>query len=104
MRLPELLTESDTSIYRLAKNSGVPYTTVREIYSGKTEIEKCSGETLYKLAKALDVPIETLLEDAMEHRPGFKEQYPGALRGDNLDAIIEVAKRKREEKKEGKSE
>jgi transcriptional regulator with XRE-family HTH domain len=60
------------TIYRLAKRSGVPYTTVREICNGKTGIEKCSGETLYKLAKALDVTMEALVEDAMEHRPGFE--------------------------------
>ena len=72
MRLNEILSEKTMSMYRLSKNSGVPYTTVREICNGKTGIEKCSGETLYKLAKALDVPMETLVEDALEYRPGFE--------------------------------
>jgi hypothetical protein len=36
--------------------------------SGKTQIEKCSGETLYRLAKALQVPMEVLLESAMEQK------------------------------------
>lgn len=35
------------------------------ICSGRARIEKCSGDTLYKIAKVLDVPMETLLEDAM---------------------------------------
>jgi plasmid maintenance system antidote protein VapI len=72
MRLNDILAEKSTTIYRLAKNSGVPYTTVREICSGKTAIEKCSGETLYKLAKALDVTMESLLSEAMERRPDFE--------------------------------
>jgi hypothetical protein len=33
-----------------------------DICSGKVKTEKSSGETRYKLAKALDVPIETLIE------------------------------------------
>ncbi|MDR2665267.1 MAG: helix-turn-helix transcriptional regulator [Oscillospiraceae bacterium] len=72
IRLNEILTKTNTTIYKLAKNSGIPYTTVRDICSGNTKIEKCSGETLYKLAKTLDVPIEMLLDDAMEYRPGFE--------------------------------
>jgi transcriptional regulator with XRE-family HTH domain len=72
MRLNEILAETGATIYRLAKNSGVPYTTVREICSGKTGIEKCSGETLYKLAKALGITMETLVADAIEYRPSFE--------------------------------
>jgi len=72
MRLIDILSEKDMTMYRLAKKSSVPYTTVRDIYSGKTGIEKCSGETLYKLAKALDISIEALIADAVEYRPGFE--------------------------------
>ena len=72
MNLNELLAQKGITKYRLAKSSGIPQTTVIDICSGKTRIEKCSGETLYKLAKILDVSIETLLEDAMGYRPGFE--------------------------------
>jgi len=72
MRLTDILAEKDMTMYRLSKNSGVPYTTVRDICSAKTGIEKCSGETLYKLAKALDISIEALIADAVEYRPGFE--------------------------------
>lgn len=37
----------------LAKLSDVPHARLNDICSGKTRIEKCSGETLYKLAKVL---------------------------------------------------
>jgi transcriptional regulator with XRE-family HTH domain len=72
MYLNEILAKTDMTIYKLAKNSGVPYTTVHDIHCGKTRIEKCSGETLYKLAKTLGITIERLIEDSMECRPGFE--------------------------------
>lgn len=62
MYLNDLLTEKKISRYRLAKDSGVPQTTVVDICSGKARIEKCSAETLYRIAKALDVPMESLIE------------------------------------------
>lgn len=62
MYLNDLLTEKKISRYRLAKDSGVPQTTVVDICSGKARIEKCSAETLYRIAKALDVSMESLIE------------------------------------------
>lgn len=54
------------SRYRLAKESGVPQTTITDICSQKTRIEKCSADTIYKIAKALNVSMESLIEEAME--------------------------------------
>lgn len=34
--------------------------TLLDIVKGKTRIEKCTAETIYKLAKTLDVPMESL--------------------------------------------
>lgn len=62
MYLNDLLTEKKISRYRLAKDSGVPQTTVVDICSGKARIEKCSAETLYRIARVLDVPMESLIE------------------------------------------
>lgn len=62
MYLNDLLAEKKISRYRLAKDSGVPQTTVVDICSGKARIEKCSAETLYRIAKALDVSMESLIE------------------------------------------
>ena len=72
MRLTDILAKKDMTMYKLSKKSGIPYTTVRDISSGKTGIEKCSGETLYKLAKTLEMSIETLIKDAVEYRAGFE--------------------------------
>jgi DNA-binding Xre family transcriptional regulator len=71
MNINDLLEQKHISKYRLSKVSGVPYTTVSEITTGKTKIKNCTGENLYRLAKALDVTVEDLLADSMEHRPSF---------------------------------
>ena len=45
--------------------------TLNDICSGKARLEKCSAETVYKLAKELNVPIEELLAPYLEPRPAF---------------------------------
>jgi len=72
MNINALLAKKGITKYRLAKTSGVPQTTVTDICSGKAKIENCSGETLYKLAKALDVSMETLVAHSLEYRPAFE--------------------------------
>ena len=66
MTIQTLLSEKNITQYRLWKISGVPQATISDICSGKTKIEKCSGETIYRLAKALDIPVERLLAPAIE--------------------------------------
>ena len=66
MSISELLEQRHMSKYRLALNSGVPHATLSDIITGKTRIEKCSGETLYKLSSALGVTIEALISDSMK--------------------------------------
>ena len=72
MNINAILAQKDITKYRLAKLSGVPQTTVIDICSGKAKIENCSGETIYKLAKALGVSMESLVADNMEYRPSFE--------------------------------
>ncbi|MDR1001519.1 MAG: helix-turn-helix transcriptional regulator [Clostridiales bacterium] len=72
MQINELLAERGITRYRLAKESGVPHSTLKDICLGKAKIKNCTGETLYRLARVLGVSIETLLGDAMEHRPAFE--------------------------------
>ena len=85
-------------MYKLAKNSGVPYSTINDICSGKTQIEKCSAETVFRLARALDLSMENLMPDFLNgqdrERPAF-EQFKNSIRhqvkrlGD-LDFIVQT--------------
>ena len=72
MTIQDALQEKKMSIYRLAKESGVPYATLNDICNGKTRLEKCSAETIYRLARALNVSMEELLAPCMVKRPSFE--------------------------------
>lgn len=71
MTIKDMLALRHMSMYALSKLSRVPMTTINDLCNGRTKIEKCSGETLYKLAAALKVPMEDLLRDAMMPRSSF---------------------------------
>ena len=61
--------------HRLSKESGVPQTTINDICSGKTELEKCSAGTLYWIAKVLGVSIEEILESVEPIKRGSVETF-----------------------------
>lgn len=65
MDINEILKQKGMTKYRLSKLSGVPHATLNDLCSGKSRIEKCSAETLYKIATTLQVSMEMLIEDAM---------------------------------------
>lgn len=75
MTINAILDRQSMTKYRLAKESGIPHATISDICSGKAQIEKCSAETLYKIAKVLNVSIEDLIRDRIEepheHRSTF---------------------------------
>ncbi|MBQ7760923.1 MAG: helix-turn-helix transcriptional regulator [Clostridia bacterium] len=70
--LEAILEQKNISMYQLAKQSGIPYTTVSELVRGKTRIEKCSAETIYRLSRVLGVSMEDLISDSIEHRLDFE--------------------------------
>ena len=78
MSLNQILVEKSITKYRLWKESGVPQATISDICTGKTRIEKCSAETIYRIAKVLDVSMESLIEPAVQRideervRPSFE--------------------------------
>lgn len=57
MDINEILRKKGMTKYRLSVLSGVPHATLNNICSGRSRIEKCSAETLYKLAQILHVTI-----------------------------------------------
>lgn len=63
MPLKQLLEIQNMSVYQCAKKSNVPYTTLSDLINGKTKINRCSAETVYKLSKVFHVTMEELLEN-----------------------------------------
>ena len=78
MSINEVLAQKNMTKYRLWKESGVPQATISDICTGKTSIEKCSAETIYRIARALDVSMESLIAPAVQRaeeerrRPSFE--------------------------------
>lgn len=102
MKLMSLLKEKQLSVYQCAKESHVPYTTLSDLVKGKTRIEKCTAETIYKLARTLHVTMETLLAGCFredENAPSLRdfEIYKSNIchlvkdKGD-MDFIIDILK------------
>lgn len=91
MNIIELLKQKKISQYRMAMQSKIPHATLSDIITGKTRIEKCSGETLYKLSSVLGVSIEELIKDSIEQAAierSYETGLPEYLQND-LDAYKE---------------
>jgi len=97
MMINELIEQKNVTKYSLSKSSGIPYTTVNDICSGRARLEKCSAETIYKLSKELGVSMEVLLDPCFVKRSSF-ELYKSSVchrvkeLGD-VDFIIETLER-----------
>lgn len=68
----EKLREKNMTIYQCAKMSGIPYTTLSEVVRGKTRLEKCSAETVYRLSQFFNVTMEDLMRSSFEKRLDFE--------------------------------
>lgn len=76
--LREVLKERNMSVYRLAKASELPYATVNDICNEKVQFQKCSAQTVYQIARALDMSMEELLTPYLVKRSSF-ENFKSAL-------------------------
>ena len=74
MEINKLLQEKGLTKYRLSVLCGVPHATLSELCNGKTNIVRCSVQTVYKLAKALGVSMEMLVEDAFKPSKASREE------------------------------
>ena len=65
MSLKTILDSKNISQYRLSKMCQIPYTTINDIYNERTKLMNCSAETVYKIARALDLSVDYLLDDSL---------------------------------------
>lgn len=63
--IESILKKLNMTKYQLAEKANIPHATLSDICSGKTKLEKCSAETIYKLSKGLGVSMEMLTEDGI---------------------------------------
>jgi len=72
MTLRQMLKDAKMSVYRLSRQSAVPYATCSDIVNGKARLEKCSAETVYRIAQALNVSMEEILAPCFLKRSSFE--------------------------------
>lgn len=63
MMIQDFLQKNNMSKYQLAKMCRLPYGTLNDICTEKTDLFKCSGETLLKIAGALGCTVDDLLNE-----------------------------------------
>ena len=88
MKLASLLKERKLSVYQCAKESTVPYTTLLDIVKGKTKIEKCTAETLYELAKTLNVAMEELLAECFRENENTSDSGDFEIYKSNICHLV----------------
>ena len=66
MLINDYLSNNNITKYSFAKMYGLPYGTLNDICNGKTDISKCKGETLYKIARAIGCTVDMLLCERMK--------------------------------------
>jgi len=76
MSIQEIIKEKGMSKYSLSKISGVPWSTLSDICSGKTDLNRCSVKTLSKLSKVLEMPIEDIIELEIETKEDIDDGKP----------------------------
>ncbi len=94
MIIEDLIKKNNITKYRLAVDAGIPHATLSDICNGKTNLLKCSSETVYKLAKVLGVSMELLTESTMievERERSYEYGLPAYLQHD-LDAYKQGVK------------
>ena len=65
MLINDYLRENNTTRYQFSKMAGLPYGTLNDIVKGKTDIAKCTGETLLKIANVLGCTVDDLLNERL---------------------------------------
>lgn len=56
--LKHYLSENNISLYRLSRQTGIPYSTVSNLANGTIAAERCSAGNLFKIAQALGLTMD----------------------------------------------
>ena len=72
MNINDLMNSRGLSAYRLAAECGLSYHALLAIADGSSSLGRCSAETVYRIARRLDVSMEDLLASGMTERCSFE--------------------------------
>ena len=69
--LKRILEQKNLTCYWLAKHCSLPYSTISDICNDITPLNKCRAEVVYKIAQALNMSMEDLVEPYITKRIDF---------------------------------
>ena len=67
MGLKELLDEKGITMYRLAMMTGLSRAGIVDLCNERIKLTRSQSGTVYRIAKALDVSMESLLDEPMKN-------------------------------------
>lgn len=83
MNIIELINHQQLTYEDLLERTGIPASTLDDILSGKADLKRCQGKTLFKLAKGIGVRMEDVvrLEPVIRHseKPDIYNELPPEL-------------------------
>lgn len=87
MCLKGVLDNKGVSVYRVSKDAGIPYSTLCDLVSGKTDINNANVRTLALLASYLGMTMDDLY-NKLDSSPDFRlQKFPGLPT--ELDASVD---------------
>lgn len=93
--LKEYLQQRHISIKAISDGTGIAYSTVNYIVNNRTPIEKCTGETLHKIAQFLNISMDQLYDMncrfTLQDFEVFKSEIAHAIKSSSqIDFLIET--------------
>ena len=80
MTIQDILKEKNYTVYKLSKESGIPKSTLFDIFSGKSNLLDCRVRILIKIANTLKIDIKDLINlEPILYYPAFEENLPSFL-------------------------
>lgn len=64
--LRRILQEKHMSVYECARKSGIPYMTLSDLVNHKTDMRKCSVDTLFRLSQTLGISMDAIVKSYYE--------------------------------------
>lgn len=64
--IKKLLSDYQISAYKLSKDTGIPYSTISDLVTGKILIENTSSNTLYRLATYFDLSMDAMYKGSFD--------------------------------------
>jgi len=86
--LKDIIVEKGESVYRVAKESGIPYTTLNEIVLGKKDPRDCSIKTIAALADYWGIELGHLYERILAPSIGLDSERINPLHRKEIFDII----------------